>query len=724
MVSDCNESYWVESPEIHDLKTFSNDIIKIVGVINTSIKCNDWIATGVDVTVVEDGHRPIIGRDLFPKLGFSVIQLKQVANIDQNQCPIKKQISFDFPDLITRVGKSLKHSVKSTFHSEFTPTHQKGRRVPINLQPLVNIELKKLLDEKHIIKLNSCSDKNFISPIVITVKRDKTVKLALDSKILNKSIHKNKYQMPNIDNLIDTIQQNLNTSASQETAKYSTLDLKYAYSQLILVPETAQHCNFNIISAEKTGTYRFITGFYGLTDMPAAFQKVMDYTLVGLQNTYFFLDDIIVVSRGSKDDQLKPVYKGLKKLDEDNLRINLPKCHFAKTEIEWLGHKFSQSGIAPLESKTAAIASLPAPKNLKQLRSFLGSVHYLGKFIPNLSQLCHPLRPLLKKNTKFIWNTEHDTHFQVIKDKVANTTENTHYNPHLETRIKFDASRAGLGAALEQRSPSGWHTVAFASRFLNSNEERHSINELELLGVVWSVEYFKYYLFGKSFTIITDHRALRSIMKKHRSNKSYKSRLTRWIDRLLPFDFNIEHIPCAKMGLVDYISRQPNQKAKVTNKYDEEFAVATITRIRDAIAAIYVNTTPQTCQSQHFNSVPHTNSTRASHPRLTNNSQLLSAINRNTTQLLLENSANAAQFQSLSTSNTKPVQIQSHFNCPSYTSHILSISNHKMSSSASNPQTPPTHSWVTFQSTPNPNTIRSLNDGQTSQTWNVKRRFL
>ena len=712
VVFECNESYWVQSPEIHDLKNISNDIIKIVGVINTSIKCNDWIATGVDVTVVEDGHRPIIGRDLFPKLGFSVIQLKQVANIDQNQCPIKRQISFDFPDLITRVGKSLKHSVKSTFHDEFT--HQKGRRVPINLQPLVNIELKKLLDEKHIIKLNSCSDKNFISPIVITVITDKTVKLALDSKILNKSIHKNEYQMPNIDNLIDTIQQNLNTSASQETAYFSTLDLKYAYSQLKLDPETAKHSNFNFISGERTGTYRFITGFYGLTDMPAAFQKVMDYTLVGLQNTYCFLDDIIVVSRGSKDDHLKLVYNCLKKLDEDNLRINIPKCHFAKTEIEWLGHKFSQSGIAPLESKTAAIASLPAPKNLKQLRSFLGSVHYLAKFIPNLSQLCHPLRLLLKKNTKFIWNTEHDTHFQAIKDKVANTLENTHYNSHLETRIKCDASRAGLGAALEQRSPSGWHTVAFASRLLNSNEERYSINELELLGVVWSVEYFKYYLFGKSLTIITDHRALLSIMKEHRSNKSYNSRLTRWIDRLLPFDFNIEHIPGAKMGLVDYISRQPNQKAKVTNKYDEEFAVATITRICDAIAAIYVNTTPQTCQSQHFNSVPPTNSTHASHPRLTNNSQLLSAINRNTTQLLLENSANAAQFQSLSTSNTKPVQIQSHFNCPSYTSHILSISNHKMSSSASNPQTPPTHSRVTFQSTSNSNTTRSSNDGQTS----------
>ena len=107
---------------------------------------------------------------------------------------------------------------------------------------------------------------------------------------------------------------------------------------------------------------------------------------------------------------------------------------------------------------------MPAPKNLKQLRSFLGSVHFLGKFIRNLLQYCHPLRPLLKNNTKIVWNDEHVTHFQSIKNKVANATENMHYNTHLETRMKCDASTAGLGAALEQRTPTGWHTVAFASR--------------------------------------------------------------------------------------------------------------------------------------------------------------------------------------------------------------------------------------------------------------------
>ena len=129
------------------------------------------------------------------------------------------------------------------------------------------------------------------------MKRDKTVKTALEMKILNASIH-NKYEMANFDNLIDMITQILNTNASHETAYFSTLDLKYACSQLKLDPKNSCHCNFNIICG-------YLTGFKVLMDMPAAFQKVMDYTLVGQDNTHCFLNDIIVNSRGSKEYNLK-----------------------------------------------------------------------------------------------------------------------------------------------------------------------------------------------------------------------------------------------------------------------------------------------------------------------------------------------------------------------------------------------------------------------------------
>ena len=138
---------------------------------------------------------------------------------------------------------------------------------------------------------------------------------------------------------------------------------------------------------------------------------------------------------------------------------------------------------------------------MKQFRSFLGSVHHLSTFNPNLAKICHPLRPLLKKSEKLIWTDNHQTHFEHIKTVIANATENTHFNPTLETRIKCNASQQGLGAALEQVDCEGWKTVAFVNRFLNNNEERYSINELKLLGVVWAIECFKYYLFGKNFSL-------------------------------------------------------------------------------------------------------------------------------------------------------------------------------------------------------------------------------
>ena len=217
--------------------------------------------------------------------------------------------------------------------------------------------------------------------------------------------------MPKIDILIDSTSQHLTNTQSGQQVYFSIIDLKYGYSQLQSHKDTAKHCNFNIICGESTGSYRFKTGFYGLTDIPAEFQKAMDYTLVALQNTYCFLDDIIIASMGSESDHMTYVRKCLKKLDQDNLRINLQTFHFAKADIEWLWYKYTLTGISRLEIKNAAILAIPPASALKRLRSFFGSLHYIGKFIPHLAQLCLPVRPLLIKYTKFIWSEDHIKHF-------------------------------------------------------------------------------------------------------------------------------------------------------------------------------------------------------------------------------------------------------------------------------------------------------------------------
>ena len=149
--------------------------------------------------------------------------------------------------------------------------------------------------------------------------------------------------------------------------------------------------------------------------------------------------------------------------------------------------------------------------------------------------------------------------------------ENKHFETNRTTRVRCDAKKEALGACLEQKYNYGWHPIAYASRFLNNNQQRYSINELELLPVVWSLEHFKYYLYGLRFTLQTDHQALLSALKDNRGNKTYQSRLTRWVDRLLPFNFSVEDIAGKNMGFADYFCRHLTSAALPVSNDDKKF---------------------------------------------------------------------------------------------------------------------------------------------------------
>ena len=257
---------------------------------------------------------------------------------------------------------------------------------------------------------------------------------------------------------------------------------------------------------------------------------------------------------------------------------SLEKSKFGCKQVEWLGYVIDEYSTVPMQRKTDAIVQLNHPKTFKQLKCFMGSIYHINKFIPNLAQLCTPLRPLLSNDNKyhFKWDNTHEPAFQNILDAVRNITKNCHFVSGRETRVVCDASRDGIGCALKQETPDGWATISYASRFLNSCENKYSVNELELLAVVWAIEHFKYYLYGRKFTLITDHQALVSALQCNKNNKTYQSRLTRWIDRLLPFDFDIKHLAGSKMGLIDYISRHPVGKPQPPAYWDEQFVVALI----------------------------------------------------------------------------------------------------------------------------------------------------
>ena len=213
-----------------------------------------------------------------------------------------------------------------------------------------------------------------------------------------KAIHKNKYQMHNIDCLMDNIAQTITHSSDEGHVLFSTKDLRYAYSQLTLDEETAKQCNFDIIGGLVTGTYRFNTSFYRLTNMPAEFQKAIDKTLYNLKNTFSFQDDIILVTGGGIENHKKHLFNCLKRLNDEKLAINIDKRHFAKNKVTWLGHEITEKELKPIVSKTQAILNLKPPTTHKQLKSFLGSVHHLIKIIPKLAMLCRGFRDLLHKD--------------------------------------------------------------------------------------------------------------------------------------------------------------------------------------------------------------------------------------------------------------------------------------------------------------------------------------
>ena len=144
-------------------------------------------------------------------------------------------------------------------------------------------------------------------------------------------------------------------------------------------------CNFLLVVGKSTGTYRFRTGFYCLTTMPAEFQRVMDAILSEFLQAHAFIDDNLVVTKGTETEHISAVDKILRKLERENMSLKFTKYQFARKECEWLVHKLTCTGITPLIRKTEPIESLKAPKTVSQLKSFMGSIHSLHKYLPALA---------------------------------------------------------------------------------------------------------------------------------------------------------------------------------------------------------------------------------------------------------------------------------------------------------------------------------------------------
>lgn len=300
----------------------------------------------------------------------------------------------------------------------------------------------------------------------------------------------------------------------------------------------------------RTGLYRYTRLMFGIVCAPEMFQKIMEQILAGLEACLNYIDDIIIY--GKTREQLKErIDRVLNRLKEYNVKLNEEKCIFEATELTFLGHILSANGITATPDKVEAIRNFRQPLNAEETRSFLGLVNFVGKFIPDLATITDPLRRLTKKDETFKWQSEHQNAFDKIKQCLCDEQTLGYYNVNDRTQLYADASPVGLGAVLIQFNGAEPRVISYASKSLSDTEKRYCQTEKEALALVWAVERFHFYLFGRTFELITDHKALEVIFS---SNGKPCARIERWVLRLQSYKFKVIYKP-GKNNIADPLSR-------------------------------------------------------------------------------------------------------------------------------------------------------------------------
>ncbi|GFV13248.1 transposon Tf2-9 polyprotein [Trichonephila clavipes] len=309
---------------------------------------------------------------------------------------------------------------------------------------------------------------------------------------------------------------------------------------------------------------------FGLCNAPATFERMMDNLLRNFKWTMClcYLDDIIVFSE-TFEDHLIRLRLVLKCLQEAGLKLNSKKCLFAAQEVKILGHLVSSNGVRPDPDKIKAVRNFPTPKNIHDIRSFLGLCSYFRRFIKGFCYLAEPLQSLLKSGVEFHWGPEEVEAFNSLKKALTSDPVLGMYDERASTEIHTDASVYGIGAVLVQIQNNVEKVIAYASRTLTKAEKNYSTTERECLAIVWATNKFRPYIFGKHFTVVTDHHSLCWLMNL----KDPSGRLARWALRLQEHHFDVKYKTGKKHSDADALSRNPMEEE--TETPDKFLAVTT-----------------------------------------------------------------------------------------------------------------------------------------------------
>lgn len=417
------------------------------------------------------------------------------------------------------------------------PVFVKPYRLPHAQKVEINSQIEKMLKEGVIEPARS----EWSSPILLVPKKidnsgEKKWRLVIDYRKLNDRIRDDKFPLPNITEILDSL---------SGAIYYTHLDLFSGYYQVKLNEESRKFTAF------CSGQYQMTRLPMGLKTSPNSFSRMITLAMSGLtyEKCFVYLDDLIVFGRNLVDHN-KNLMTVFQRLRQVNLKLNPHKCNFLKKEILYLGHVVTGEGILPDPDKVKVMKEYPVPENVDEVKRFVAFANYYRKFIPDFARKAYELNKLCRKNQDFNWNIKCQSSFETLKNSLASPPllQYPDFSEQNQFQLQTDASGYAIGAVLSNKDA---RPVAYTSRSLNKAELNYPTIEKELLAIVWAVKHFRPYLYGKKFIILTDHKPLIYLFNM----KDPSSRLMKFRIALEEYDFDVHYVKGTDNAAADALSR-------------------------------------------------------------------------------------------------------------------------------------------------------------------------
>ncbi|XP_013404021.1 uncharacterized protein K02A2.6, partial [Lingula anatina] len=481
--------------------------------------------------------------------GEDCVNFKMISRINSVHVTTD-EILDRYKDVINNEIGCMPTEYEIKINPEYTPVVHPPRSLPVAMREQVKKELDNLTKWKIITPVEEPTD--WVSSMVCVRKKNGRVRICIDPADLNKAILREHYPINSIDDIVTRV---------NGSKYFSTLDANKGYFQIKLTEKSSFLTTFNT----PFGRFRYLRLPMGIKCASEIFQREMNTHFGNLEGVEIMMDDILVHGKSIEEHNAR-LCKLLEKARAINLKLNKEKCVFAKTEVDYVGHTLTGEGLKPTQKRIDAIINMRDPENHEELKTVLGMLEYVGKFIPRLSQLNAPLREL-KKREEWSWDAPEKQAFANIKEALTSTKVLRYYDVNKPLRLTVDASTKGLGAAVIQNDG----VVAYASRALSPAEQRYAQIEKEMLAVVYGCEKFHKLIYGKSdITIESDHKPLENIMRK--PIVSAPMRIQRMMLKLQPYQFELKYVSGKEIGLADCLSRLP-LNGNVENSMDDEMMI-------------------------------------------------------------------------------------------------------------------------------------------------------